>query len=77
MSLQNALDEGKMSVVTTNEQRAVVKSADRFYSVFRYYFCSCESFFVRNVGRGSLLPCKHLLYLLYHDVGSHGSKLAK
>jgi predicted nucleic acid-binding Zn finger protein len=54
------IDENRVHVLTNNG----------CYLVEKYYYCSCDDFFYNNLLRKKLKPCKHMLFVLYHDAQS-------
>ncbi len=37
------------------------------YCIYRYFYCSCSDFYMRNIARNGRTPCKHLLALAALD----------
>lgn len=46
-------------------QKVAINTGKRTHTVYKYYYCTCNSFYVRNIGRNRSEPCKHIIAALY------------
>jgi predicted nucleic acid-binding Zn finger protein len=66
-SLLKLMDAG-IELIELNDGRTVMITTNRCYLIYRYFFCSCNDFYLRNLAQNKSEPCKHIFAVLYMDL---------
>jgi hypothetical protein len=64
------LIQGGIELVNLIDGRTIIITAKNCYFIYKYFFCSCNDFYLKNLAKKSSEPCKHILAVLYLDLAT-------